>query len=147
MTGPATFVDESRDGGRTWTRRPIWGAPRTVSDLAVVRVDAGKAVLAAVGDDLFRSVDDGLTWKGAGRRFARLVVSGPRVYAVDTALRPAPTVVRSEDGGATWAVSSAPADPTNCSFAPTAAAPERLLFLCRPEMGDFPGGLLDRLPQ
>ncbi len=147
MSGPATFIDESRDGGRMWTRRPIWGNPRAVSDLVVVRSEAGRAVLASVGDELYRTTDDGLTWKASGRALVRLVASGPRIYAVDRSMRPAASAFRSDDGGATWSLIPAPTDPTNCSFAPTSSAPERLLFLCRPDMGAFPGGLLDRLTQ
>ncbi len=107
-------IYRSSDGGHTWSRATVELPPDT--SISALRFDPqdGNRVLAADGSvgNLFISEDGGLNWRqessinqiltpnsGVGRLFAR-VEQGQTVYYAGTRYD---GVVRSADGGLTWA--------------------------------------------
>jgi photosystem II stability/assembly factor-like uncharacterized protein len=115
----------STDGGQTWRGHAIPMAPDNtfVGDTVFV-LDAGHAWTLTAARTIYRTVDGGATWTPAtlpgecpmfiGLSFvdvrvgylACLVDATPPVGASPTAVTGSPTatVMRSEDGGATWTV-------------------------------------------
>jgi hypothetical protein len=92
-------VYKSTDGGATWFPSgqglPVAGTFYTL----LARRDL---VLVAIGDQVFRSVDSGMTWSGStglssNDYVTNMVFSGNAVYAGTTS-----RLVKSLDGGATW---------------------------------------------
>lgn len=107
-------IYRSGDGGHTWSRATVELPPDT--SISAIRFDPqdGNRVLAADGGvgNLFISEDGGLSWRqetsinqiltpnsGVGRMFAR-VEEGQTVFYAGTRYD---GVVRSADGGLTWA--------------------------------------------
>ncbi len=122
-----TQVYTSADGGFTWrVRGPATSRPRYGSVAALARDPQG--ALVAVADNIYRSTDDGVTWKRAGR-LPRLAQPGGAFQVNALAATPAGLfvgtnvsgVLHSTDGGRTWkalnnglplpAVTSLAADP------------------------------------
>lgn len=115
--GPARQLLESRDSGATWTTVGLPPADGTVA-LAL----APQALIAAAGDSLYRSQDDGIDW----RLVAQIVPQEDNAYFLFSGLmadplRPSvlyalgtktiehdggsfPTIYRSQDSGLTWHV-------------------------------------------
>jgi photosystem II stability/assembly factor-like uncharacterized protein len=144
----------SPDGGETW---------RTVNgqipnpDVHNVLVVAGppKAVFVVVNDDVWRSLDDGITWQPARARevfpwpYARGIAAKPNdprtvfVTVGDSTPGRIGTVMRSRDAGATWQSLSLPVPPNSAvwtvslpAFAPdTVFAASRYGYLYRSDDG------------
>jgi len=137
-------VRHSADGGETWTR--VNGQIPN-PDVHNVLVVAGppKAVLVLVNDDVWRSTDDGATWKAACARevfpwhYPRGIAArpdDPRTVFVtlgDSTPGRIGTVMRSRDAGATWQSLGLPVQPNSAVWTVSmpASAPDTVLAASR----------------
>ena len=128
-------VRRSSDGGDTWTK--VNGAIPNL-DVHNVLVAAGppKAVFTVVNDDVWRSTDDGKTWRPARARevfpwhYPRGIAVKPNdsrtVFLTlgDATPGRVGTVMRSKDAGATWESLSFPVQPNSAIWTVSIPAAE-----------------------
>ena len=137
-------IRRSVDGGDTWTR--VNGQIEN-QDVHNVLVAAGppRTVFTVVNDDVWRTTDDGKSWRAARARevfpwhYPRGIAvrpDDPRTVFVtlgDTTPGRTGTVMRSRDAGATWQSLGLPVQPNSAIWAVSvpAAAPDTVLAASR----------------
>ena len=115
-------VRRSRDGGESW-QSINGGIPNPDIHSVVVVPGPPKTVLVVASDDIYSSTDDGVTWSSlhiketfpwSYPRSIKVCPNDPRTVFLtigDTTPGQIGTVMRSQDGGATWAALSLPVQP------------------------------------
>jgi photosystem II stability/assembly factor-like uncharacterized protein len=120
-------VRHSTDGGDTWTRL---NGQIANPDVHSVLVAAGppKTVFTIVNDDVWRSTDDGTTWRAARARevfpwhYPRCIAGKPNdpktvfVTLGDSTPGRVGTIMRSRDAGATWQSLGLPVQPNSAMW-------------------------------
>jgi photosystem II stability/assembly factor-like uncharacterized protein len=128
----------SRDGGQTWQQVGTGLSSQDIHALVIVADGASQRLLASTNNDVNQSTDGGATWQplGLGRKLPWSYFRGmvqpcgrPEVVLLGHGDAPPGTtgvVVRSTDGGASWAVASFPgrANSTVWNFAVHPADPD-----------------------
>ena len=137
-------VRQSVDGGETWTAVNGQIPNRDVHNVLVV-AGPPKAVLTVVNDDVWRSTDDGGTWRAARARevfpwhYPRGIAvrpDDPRTVFVtlgDSTPGRVGTVMRSKDAGATWQSLDLPVPPNSAMWTVSipASAPDSVFAASR----------------
>jgi photosystem II stability/assembly factor-like uncharacterized protein len=137
-------VRHSADGGETWTT--INGQiPNPDVHHVLVIEGPPKTVFTLVNDDVWRSVDDGVTWKATRARevfpwhYPRSIAVKPNdpktvfVTLGDSTPGRIGTVMRSRDAGATWQSVSLPVQPNSAIWTVSipASSPDTLFAASR----------------